>query len=121
MKTTIHAAPIFYVDLTLAQVTILSELALMHYDAKCNSMALVGGRIYGWMNHVKFELEENTAVDSKATVRAERGDLDLCLKIMEMPPPSFSKIEIITMSRHFRAALQVAAQKLGNIVIEVDV
>jgi len=110
MKIEITCTPKFWLYLTLAQVELLSKLAIWHYDATCNRAALQGGFIFGWLNHYKFVEEHD---EGHGPVSASFGDLDLALKIMEMPPKSIPDQKealamIGEMSINFRRALSLS-------------
>ena len=96
MKFTIHASPQFDLDITSDQLTMLAELAALHYDAACKSAAEVGGFIYGWIIERRWVgRSDPTDMSMTATWR----QLDLCLKIMENPPRGYSRMDAVRQLR----------------------
>lgn len=69
--------PRFEMPFTLYQVSILKQLSEAHYDFTCKRSGRVGGFIYGW--------EQSLTFSELGSVSATWHDLDLTLKIMEMP------------------------------------
>lgn len=101
MKIRIIGRPHFQFSLTNAQLRVLIACAGAHYDAECIAAAHIGGFLYGWRN-----------MDGR-NITATWGNIDLCLKIMEIIPPTFYTRDAIVASRlreAFHAALKQASK-----------
>lgn len=76
----IVGVPEFWIALDLATAQLLQRLSIGHYDGTCISAGMVGGFIYGWCNLLSMPPIE-PGLEVKATWR----QLDICLKICELP------------------------------------
>ena len=121
MKIEIHAAPVFWLHMTLEQVEVLEKAARWHYDGTCHASVLPGGFIYGWLNTLHF-FAEYPGPD-KPTLRADFRSLDLTLKILENRSILKEDSEIVLadeINRSVRLALGTANENIGKIHIKVE-
>lgn len=121
MKIEIHAVAKFWMDLTPEHVGVLMKAAQWHYDGVCNQAAQVGGFIYGWNNAVTPYPGMEVTPKCSASFR----DLDICLKILEiagtiMFPDEIDQDRVTDLRKSFRAALQMANEKMGEITFAVE-
>lgn len=78
MKVKVVGRPVFYFELSKAILQMVLIEASTHYDYKCRQASVQGGFVYGWYQSACF------SDDGVAQIRAEWGELDLLLKILEL-------------------------------------
>lgn len=78
MNIQIQGEPVFYLHITKSVIDTCLTLSSLHYDGTCKAAGKLGGFLYGWKNHIEHFTPETL-------VRASFRELDLLLKICEMP------------------------------------
>lgn len=89
--------------LNRAELMVLNNAAILHYDGKCKAAGMVGGFIYGWNNLL------NASDEDSILVCCSFAKLDLMCKIMEQSGvPDYSKY------RQMLAALKAESVRMDR-------
>jgi hypothetical protein len=70
------------VEFTEEELNMLGLLAANHYDAHCQSIAAVGGFLYGMQNYQRFSLEADA--QAKPVHKMDFRKIDTLCKVLEM-------------------------------------
>jgi len=125
----VRARPEFHLKLTFEHVQILTELASVHYDARCKSLVDFAdsktGRRNGLLTLWGLGLNPANPWPTSEYVTAKFHDLDLCMKVMEMAQIMFkgraTKLAIVQeLQKSFFKAMRVANNELGKIEYNVN-
>lgn len=76
MRIDITGQPMFWFNLTEAEVELIMTTSDAHYDVTCKEASRVGGFIYGWSNQLKS--------NPNSLVCGSFRNVDTVLKILEM-------------------------------------
>ena len=119
MKIELHGIPEFYWSPSDAHLAVLAKLSALHYDGTCKAAAGVAdnqGRRNGFITIWKLSLEYAEPGESRA-VRATNQDLQICLKLMELPRMILNQHERVLvreMQDAFWAALRLSNEKYAE-------
>lgn len=120
MKIEIHAKPIFWMELSLDQIKVLMKCSKSHYDGTCQNACERGGFLFGWNNWIEFS--DTNGNEAPPKVSGDFGQLDLCLKILEMDM-LLSKEEKVTASQirtAFNLALMTSNIEVSKILVTLE-
>lgn len=81
MKIDISVEFVFDVPMSEKAIAALTKLALHHYDGTCKMACREGGFVHRWAALVRAQKESGF----DGSILASFSELDICLKIMELP------------------------------------
>jgi hypothetical protein len=118
-KITIRCDPRFYLNVTLEEVRLLTEMGKLHYDFACKQSVMQGGFIYGWCNRLTPMDGEELPEDNPVT--ANFGELDRVLKILELRGPLTIEKKLMAdrLRDHITEAIRIANEQLRQIEFNV--
>lgn len=136
MKIEITAQPVFWLQISLEQIRLLSRLAEMHYDATCRSMidradsrlGRKNGILTIWHDTVVFakvhpNKDEQGNIEPSRYCCAHMIDLDLCMKLMEMTEIFENKETFLVINKmrgDFCDAMRTANREIGKITYVLE-
>ena len=120
MKATMFATARYTLAFKQEEIQILLLCSVLHYDSTCREASQVGGFLYGWTN-CRIQIDDETDhIDPTYMVNCNSREIQICLKILELPPGGVDSVVVRHLNQVLRSCLHEADRELSQLTWEID-